>query len=444
MGTFHTSERRFDLSNSERTPIKKQHQRRVRVSIALLRADFDMNTISNPSITKQGYFELRSQLDFQRRFWPTAIILALDVTLLVVACSVVRGSFLQSNPLVSWPAYLLGQSLLVLVMFHSFAVLHECGHGTCSRHEWLNTTIGHVASLFCFMPYFPWKYIHSSHHIWTGNVERDPTLRLVRNYQKSQRAKNLAIRIAWRTWIPLLAFFQHVVFWTYPAVLSREGRLHGKRLYGSVFSIALLVGVYAGLAVYCSSWFNIKTIGPAVFVYLVIVELINFPHHMGTQIFANTRNEKKLPLWQHNLVTRSCYYPRFIAKWFLLNFNFHVEHHLFPDLPWYHLAHARPIAKETLQNSYLESIGIEWNLQNRAKDPTEVFLVDQNGQDSHWNVRHHHLERVEDGSFHSDAQYEQFLRDVRIAASELSNEIHEPSRHSCTNPSECEPSDRRS
>jgi fatty acid desaturase len=318
--------------------------------------------------------------------------------------------------------YFVAQLLFVLVFFHNFAILHECGHGNCSRHEAVNTLVGHVASIFCFMPYFPWKYIHAEHHTWAGNVDKDPTLRLVRNYEKSQHAKNWVIRVAWRTWVPLLALLQHVVFWTYPFVLLREGRLHGQRLRRSAISVLLLVGTYAALSWFFGSWFNLMTFGPALLIYLVVVELVNFPHHMGTRLFENTERGGKLPLWQHNEVTRSCYYPPMISDLLFLNFNFHIEHHLFPDLPWFRLRDARPIAKQALAGEYIETVGIDWNLENRNKDATEVFLTDRDGASSHWNLQ---ADDVTAGAARSasDEDYERFLREVRLEQSEMHGRI---------------------
>ncbi len=60
--------------------------------------------------------------------------------------------------------------------------------------------------------------------------------------------------------------------------------------------------------------------------YLVEVELINFPHHLDTYLFDSSSHREKLPLWEQSKVTRSCYYPRFLAETLLLNFNFPDRH----------------------------------------------------------------------------------------------------------------------
>ncbi len=369
------------------------------------------------SLTKQGYRELRAKLEFRQRFVPNALVLLIDLGLIWVAFQMAAlSTTLGAAP--GWAVYLVAQLLFVVVFFHGFALLHECGHGSCSNNETINTIVGHITSLFCFMPYYPWKYIHAEHHTWAGNVHRDPTLRLVRDYEASQKVKNWAIRVAWRTWVPLLALFQHVVFWTYPWMLYREGRLRGKRLWRSIASIALLGGSYAALALWGPSWMQLQYFWPALVIYLMVVELINFPHHMGTRLFSNSDHDSKLPLWKHNEVTRSCYYPPGIADLLLLNFNFHTEHHLFPDLPWFRLGRARRLTKEALGEEYCETIGINWNLENRAKDATQVFLTDRQGGSSHWALQAAEGNPGSANSNRLNPEYEAFLKDVRLAASD--------------------------
>ena len=250
----------------------------------------------------------------------------------------------------------------------------------------MNSVFGHYASLFCFLPYYPWKYIHTEHHSWAGIVDRDPTLKLVRDYKSSQRLRNFGVRLAWKTFLPFLAFAQHCVFWTYPVVLFREGRLKKKRLPLSILSILLLGGVYSCLFFFHGKLFNLVNFGPAFVIYLVLTELVNFPHHLGTQLYQVSENSRKLPLWEQWKVTRSCYYPKGVAEFLLLNFNFHTEHHFFPDLPWHELRKVRPAIRAVLGSNYQESVGISWNLENRRKNPEEVFLKDGRG-----NARHRQL-----------------------------------------------------
>ena len=57
-----------------------------------------------------------------------------------------------------------------------------------------------------------------------------------------------------------------------------------------------------------------------------------------------------------------------------MKFNFHIEHHFFPSLPWFRLRRASHLLKQDLGDAYNESLGFDWSLENRKKDPEQVFL----------------------------------------------------------------------
>ncbi|HTN75078.1 MAG TPA: fatty acid desaturase [Pirellulaceae bacterium] len=360
------------------------------------------------SLTKSSYHQLRKQLSFQLRYWPTALVMLADLALLCAAF------YLATRD--SWWAYAAAQPLFVLVFFHNFAILHEAGHGNLSKREFVNTLTGYYASLFCFLPYFPWKFIHAEHHTWAGNVQKDPTLKLVRDFEASAHIKNSLLKFAWRSWLPLLALGQHIVFWTYPLSLLREGRLQGQRLRRAITSVLLLGITYTALYLLFPTVFNLRVFGPSLFVYLVCVELINFPHHLGAGLFHHTEHHDRLPLWEQASVTRSCYYPPLLADLLLMNFNFHIEHHLFPDLPWYRLTHARVLAKAALGDEYRESIGIEWNLEHRGLPLEDVVLVDSDGRGAHWNLARPTPEPTTSDAMAEPTsdEYDQLLEEVRL------------------------------
>src|SRR5688572_1241712 len=133
------------------------------------------NSDSRAVLTKESYQRLRAELSFESRFGPTLAILALDALLLSAVVLLLRGG--------STAGFIVSQGLLAVVFFNAFAILHECGHGSASRHRWLNTLVGHLVSPLCLIPYYPWKYIHQKHHAWTGSVDRDPVLKSLRTWR---------------------------------------------------------------------------------------------------------------------------------------------------------------------------------------------------------------------------------------------------------------------
>src|SRR3569832_1510803 len=145
-------------------------------------------------LTKAKYDGLKAELEFR----PDLRIVAL--TLLVNQSLAALGLWLLARGTTG--SYWAAQLIFPLVFFQAFSLLHDCGHGSCLPRSWMNALLGHYVSIACFLPYFPWKYVHTLHHAWTGNLERDPTLKVLRRWRATRDVPWL-MRFAWRTWIPL-------------------------------------------------------------------------------------------------------------------------------------------------------------------------------------------------------------------------------------------------
>src|ERR1700752_1029087 len=148
-------------------------------------------------MTKSEYLTWRSQLSFSQNLGLTGIVLVVDA---VIAAAALWMVFAVPHGWQYWAA----QGLLAIFYFHNFAILHEAGHGNVHRRDVVNLVIGHYASLFCFLPFYPWKYIHQEHHTWTGNPEKDPTMKQILRIKTSKRVPFL-LKFTWRSWIPFAA-----------------------------------------------------------------------------------------------------------------------------------------------------------------------------------------------------------------------------------------------
>lgn len=303
-------------------------------------------------MTKAEYLELRARLDFRPRLAPTLAVVAFGFLLVGAAAALLRRGGAGS--------FVLSQCLLAVFFFNSFSLLHECGHGSAARSPLLNALIGHYASTFCVIPYYPWKYIHQKHHVWTGNMERDPVLKSLRSFR--DRGVPPLVRVAWWSWVPLSALLQHVVYLGYPYVMWRSGEMTRAKLVRTLVSVLWVPLSWAGLWLLAPDLVRPSNVLPAFGIFLFAEELVNLPHHVDMPTF-----DRKLPLWEQYRATRSCYYPYGVSELFVLNFNFHVEHHLFPSLPWYRLRRARALTRAALANEYTECVGISWNLRNRSR-----------------------------------------------------------------------------
>ncbi|KAJ6407725.1 hypothetical protein OIU84_011092 [Salix udensis] len=71
---------------------------------------------------------------------------------------------------VVWPLYWAAQG----TMFWALFVLgHDCGHGSFSNNNKLNSVVGHILHSSILVPYHGWRISHRTHHQNHGHVEND-------------------------------------------------------------------------------------------------------------------------------------------------------------------------------------------------------------------------------------------------------------------------------
>jgi acyl-lipid omega-6 desaturase (Delta-12 desaturase) len=283
----------------------------------------------------------------------------------VMATLATAGIWLSTG---DWPAFLLSQVVLAIVFFQGFALLHECGHGVASSSNVVNVALGHLASAVCLLPFYPWRYIHQQHHLHAGNLENDPVLASIKRWRQAGRIHPV-LRVAWRTGIPLLALVQHLVFWSYPLQLARRRDIDRRQLMRCGLSVLFLVAVYATVMLFAGQYLHFRRFALALVIYLVATEAVNLPHHVGAPVTTG-----RLAPWQQWQSTRSCRYPRGLSELLVLNFNYHVEHHVFPALPWFRLRAAHHLLRRSLGSHYREESGVSWSFRSRAHDLTQVII----------------------------------------------------------------------
>jgi omega-6 fatty acid desaturase (delta-12 desaturase) len=311
------------------------------------------------SFDRASYDELRRRLEFRPNLWMNCATLALNAALFGAALKLLTLN-------VTW-AYWSAQALLPIVFFQAFSLLHDCGHGSCASTRLGNMVIGHYASVLCFLPFFPWKYVHTEHHVWAGTADHDPGLVVVKRARETGRLPWL-LTSAWRTWLPIIGLTQHIIYWAYPITGLRAGKLSRSKAVRCAASVGWLGCVYAVAHHAAPTLIRAGNFLPAILLYLVLVELVNIPHHAGLTSFA-----ERLPLWEQHRSTRSCDYPVLVSELLVLNFNFHIEHHMFPNLPWYRLRSARRLVKASLGSAYRETRAIRWQLQQRTRGLVDVL-----------------------------------------------------------------------
>jgi len=312
---------------------------------------------------RKSYFEIKNQLEFRPNNSRLVGQLATDTFLIALA-----GALLASRTIAG---FVVVQPLLACLYFRGFAFMHDAVHHCVSRNARVNDWLGVAYGGLCFLPFTTWRAMHLEHHAWAGNFERDPVMRMVRGFPKKSSFEQALDTLLWRSWIPYIAFLQEAVFWTVSTKMITERKAHEGKRVELVLAVLAPVAVMAtlvtaGIAAAGAWWL----LAPSVVIYLVMVEVINLPHHLCLPRLPGTG---KLSLWNQYKVSRTCLYFGGFSQFVLMNFNYHAEHHMYPTLPWYELPKAHALVRARGMNDYNLCDGFAWIRQNRNRNLRDVF-----------------------------------------------------------------------
>lgn len=230
--------------------------------------------------------------------------------------------------------WFIAQLILGVILLQWFFLLHDLGHDHFFSETAMNVIVGHLASLFCLLPFFPWKYIHRTHHLWTGWKDRDPTMTIIIPRQVP-KWKKTTINFCWKYWIPIFTLsFSFANFWN----IKKLKRMFPQHRIKNLFSIFLptifhliLINAF-GIPAY------LHTFGLALFVFLLLCDPLLLSQHSSIpQKHSHGEKVNAIPFREQDQYTRSLVFPHWVSKYILLGFNNHIVHHLIPTMPGYYL-----------------------------------------------------------------------------------------------------------
>ncbi|KAK4763789.1 hypothetical protein SAY87_013227 [Trapa incisa] len=254
-----------------------------------------------------------------------------------------------------WPLYWAAQG----TMFWAIFVLgHDCGHGSFSDNPKLNSFIGHLLHSSILVPYNGWRISHRKHHQNHGHVENDESwVPLTEKLYRSLDASSKFLRFTLP--FPVFAYPLYLIYRS----PGKEGSHFNP--YSDLFTpnerkdVTLSTSCWAAMAVallYASFVFGatqvFKLYGVPYLIFVMWLDLVTYLHHHG--------HEKKLPWyrgkeWSYlrgglTTVDRDYGWINNIHH----DIGTHVIHHLFPQIPHYHLVEATEAAKPVLGKYYRE------------------------------------------------------------------------------------------
>jgi omega-6 fatty acid desaturase (delta-12 desaturase) len=230
--------------------------------------------------------------------------------------------------------WLIAQIFLSINFLQWFFLLHDLAHDHYFENKKTNVVIGHLASIFSILPFYPWRYIHRSHHFWTGFKDKDPTQKILTRKDIPIKREKI-INFCWKYWIPIFTLsFAFNNFWN----IKKLNLLYPDKKNKNYFSILfpVLVHLYflssMGLEHYLKVW------GLSYLLFLIYCDPLLLSQHSGIkQQIAGTDKIQKIHFKDQDIYTRGLNFPHFAERFIFFGFNRHVLHHHIPTLPGYHL-----------------------------------------------------------------------------------------------------------
>ena len=254
------------------------------------------------------------------------------VTLLAMPTLCCAGMLLSLSG--EWPLYVLGQLLGAVFFMQAFILLHEFGHRSFFASRWANLLGGYLVSLAVFIPFPNWRSLHDLHHRWTGFRDLDPTTEATFASRLSPVSCGL-VNFCWRWSLPLFTFGYRIgIFWN---VGKLRRHLTPRRYRICVMHILAYLAVYAAVFIYAPG--IVLALLPALLLSFVFCDVLTLSQHSHIEMpIADGEAVRSLSAKAQVQYTRSLLFPRWIAHYVLLNFNYHEVHHAQPRMPCYRLA----------------------------------------------------------------------------------------------------------
>ena len=227
---------------------------------------------------------------------------------------------------------------------------HECGHGTAFRTRWMNDLIYEFASFMILRNSVTWRWSHARHHTDTIIVGRDIEISVPRP-PRLWRVALVFIGLPDAA-ISMAALARNACGHLSPAEKNFIPETAWKRaIHVARWHMTIYAGTLA-LALHFPSWLPVVMIG--------LPRLYGAWHGILTGLLQHAGLADDVT--DHRLNTRTVLINP-ISRFIYWNMNYHVEHHMFPMVPYHALPrlHAMikddlPAANPSIRHGYAEMI----------------------------------------------------------------------------------------
>jgi MocE subfamily Rieske [2Fe-2S] domain protein len=237
---------------------------------------------------------------------------------------------------------------------------HETGHGTAFKTDWMNNVLYEIASFMVMRESTVWRWSHNRHHSDTIIVGRDPEIAV-------PRPPNIGtIILSFFNLGVYPKYFKHILMHSTGKIAAAEKTFVPEMEFPAVYRRArVYVAIYAaviGLSIFSRSILPLLLVGLTNLFGTWLLVIYGLTQHAGLA-------ENEL---DHRLNCRTVYMNP-LHRYLYWNMNYHVEHHMFPLVPYHALSKLHVAVKDDCPTPY-PSLVSAWceiapALLRQIKDP---------------------------------------------------------------------------
>jgi linoleoyl-CoA desaturase len=249
--------------------------------------------------------------------------------------------------------------------------MHEGGHGSFSKYQWLNDVSAYSLHVLGGTIHF-WKQRHNiDHHTYT-NIEgkdHDIDVKFMRIHREQPRHRYHRFQHFYWVLLYGISYMAWILYQDFEKYFSdkrdKAGQVHRMGRKGHLIfwltKISYIV-VYLILPVIMVGWMEALigffivglVIGFSMSIVFQLAHVVEATHFPEPDVTNKIQKEWAV----HQISTTANFATKSkIISWFLGGLNFQVEHHLFPDISHIHYPKINKLVKETCREfniSYLE------------------------------------------------------------------------------------------
>ncbi|MDB5080186.1 MAG: hypothetical protein JWP00_2110 [Chloroflexi bacterium] len=232
-----------------------------------------------------------------------------------------------------------------------FMIFHDCCHLSFFKSQKANAIIGSICGVFCFTPYYHWRFYHSLHHATTGNLTKrlegeilpltipkymqtngDVLTLTVKEYLQLTSKQRLGYKV-YRWLLLFLVVMPLIIFLVMHRLANSQADKRARySVYWTNFALVVLT---AGLSL-VFGFFQVMLVGiPIVAISATVGVWLFYVQHQFEETYWEEATE-----WNYvtaALQGSSFYKLPLVLQWFTGNIGYHHIHHLNPRIPNYNL-----------------------------------------------------------------------------------------------------------